>query len=102
MWDGFTAVLQSYAPVIYEGPEQAIVVTLNTGPAVVRLHSWDNPHPDAKSSPLVDLELRPGDIRTVSGRLVRAELHAQPAQPPFAAVGWRFLGSSNIPSSPSP
>jgi hypothetical protein len=94
MWDGFAAVDQAYAKIISETPEHVAALVLNTGPANVRLRCWDDPCPgQARAS--IDMELRPGDMRAASGRLIRVAL-SPTTQPEYAAVGWRFLGFAGI------
>lgn len=87
MWHAVAPVSSEYDPIVYEGPEPAQVVVLNAGPGIVLAKAWPNitPHEDAA----VQIELRPGDSRVISGLLVRIRLKTGTIN--FAAIGWRVL-----------
>lgn len=96
MWDGVTYVEPNYAPIIHEGHEPATVVIVNAGPASIRVSVWSMTQPEGRAD--IDMELRAGNTRSVSGKLIRAGLAFDRSQdpdsfpdPPFAALGWRVV-----------
>jgi len=98
MWSGFVAVDPNYDPIIYEGETPARVAVMNAGPSAVEVRAWDKPHPGEQGPGLVQT-LLPGNIRTISGSLIRVHVTDKflplPWLPPppyfFAAVGWEFV-----------
>jgi hypothetical protein len=87
MWDGFVPVDNHYDPIIYEGDVPANTVVLNAGPGTISLRFWNDPKPQT-SQPNISMDLKPGDIRTVLGALIR--VHMTDVSNSFSAVGWRF------------
>jgi hypothetical protein len=75
MWHAVAPVSLEYGPILYESPEPAAVLL---------------PVADPLGLPAIDIELRPGDQRVISGCLVRAKYKA--SAHPFAAIAWRVLG----------
>ena len=91
MWHAVTPVSSEYDPIMYEAPDPAQVVVLNAGPGTVLARAW--PQVMSADSAAVQLELRPGDQRVLSGSLVRIKLKTGTAE--FAAVGWRVLDGAS-------
>ena len=92
MWHAVTPVSSEYDPIVYEGPETAQVLVLNAGPGVVLAIAWPQITPEkSEKSGLIQMELRPGAQRILSGSLVRVKLKDGAAH--FAAVAWRILRS---------
>jgi hypothetical protein len=91
MWDCVTAVDENHGPILYEGTESCAVVIINAGPASVEIGAWDVTNPAKGEVGSVKLQLRPGNMRIVSGALVRAALTDEipTASGRFAALGWR-------------
>jgi hypothetical protein len=100
MWDGVVYVDPTHNPIIHEGLETATVVVTNAGPAGVSIKAWGTHRPDT-GDPEIQIQLWPGNTRSVSARLVRAQLldnvfvaAPPPNVPPargFAAIAWRIL-----------
>ena len=90
MWDGFFYATTNHDPIIYEGGVSVKVVVLNAGPATIKVIAWDSPD-SWGGRPYVSTELRAGNIRSVSGTLIRVQLDPEAPPPQFAAVGWRFV-----------
>jgi hypothetical protein len=95
MWDGFSSVDQHYDPIIYEGDPVSVVKVLNAGPGSVELRAWSKPDP-GETKPDLSVRMLPGNIRTISGCLVRVGLYAPSDIPPspvalYSAVGWKYL-----------
>lgn len=93
MWQAIAPVTSDYDTIVYEGGVSRCVTVINTGPASVRLRAWHEFSPafSKEYRPEVELEMRRGDIRTVSGRLVRTKL--LPNTGSFAAIGWSVNGT---------
>lgn len=92
MWQGITYVDPSHDPILYEGSSPSNVVVTNAGPGSVLVRGWDETQPGSKTKPHVEIQLRPGNHRIVSGRLVRAAVMSTAAPIPcFAAIGWNVL-----------
>lgn len=92
MWHAVTPVSFGYDPILYESPQPADVLALNAGPGIVQVRSW--PAPSVfDQPPQMQMELRPGDQRILSGCLVRAHLdpNTQVSPANFAAVAWTIL-----------
>lgn len=102
--DGVTYVEPSYSPIIHEGMESATVVITNAGPAGIEVRVWiDRQPPGSEQEPTIRLELRPGNTRSVNGRLIRAGIRTSPSPAPaqphgvplpplqFAALGWKVV-----------
>src|SRR5437763_14004678 len=94
--DGVTYVEPSYSPIIHEGIEPATVVITNAGPAGVEVRVWaELLPPGSEQNPLARLQLRPGNTRSVSRRLIRVAGHSSPPYPPqlppFAAPRWKTV-----------
>lgn len=93
--DGVTYVEPSYNPIIHEGLEPVTVVVTNAGPAAVEVRVWaELQSPGSKQDPFARLQLRAGNMRSVSGRFIRVAIDPHvpyPAGPPFAALGWKVV-----------
>jgi len=87
MWHAVTPVSSMHDPILYESPERKDVLVLNAGPATITANAWSNLEGDGP--PNIQLELRPGDQRIVSGCLVRAKYKTSPSS--LAAIAWRVL-----------
>lgn len=74
MWQCIAYVEPDYGPVLYEGVRPAIVIITNAGPATIEVKAWDDMQPDPKAKVPVKLQLRSGNQRMVSGKLVRASI----------------------------
>jgi hypothetical protein len=91
MWHAVTPVSSGYDPIVYEGAETARIVILNAGPGTVLARAWADMTSD-KVAP-IELELRPGAQRVLSGLLVRVKLKdPKDGGSKFAAVSWRVCG----------
>ena len=72
--------------------EPATVVITNAGPDRVEVRVWDELLPSgSERDPFARLQLRPGNVRSISGRLIRVAIPDPPPPypphaPPFAAV----------------
>lgn len=86
MWHALAPVTQAYGPILCERHEPSTVLILNAGPGVVRAKGWSQLQ-DISQPPQINVEMRPGDQRIISGSLIRIYLHTGD----FAAVGWRVL-----------
>jgi hypothetical protein len=99
MWDGITHVAPNHDPIIYEGLRPATLVVTNAGPAGVSLLAWQS-HAPKDPKPDIQIQLWPGNTRSVSASLVRARLMegvgvAAPSlkiPAAYAALGWRVTG----------
>lgn len=95
MFDGVTYVDPTYNPIIHEGRDSATVVVMNAGPGPVRLKAWSETKP--MGEPEVDMQVWPGNTRSISGSLIRAHLAeggpylGPPYHGPYAALGWRVV-----------
>jgi hypothetical protein len=88
MWHAVAPVSSGYDPILYESPEHKDVLVLNAGPGTIVASAWLDTK--AESYPSSQLELRPGDQRVLSGRLVRAKYKSSTVGD-FAAIAWRIL-----------
>ncbi|MDR6859833.1 hypothetical protein [Variovorax guangxiensis] len=97
MWDGVTYVEPSHDPIIHEGEDSATVVVTNAGPATVRVRIWKSTPPEQTEKAQLELELRIGNTRSVSGHLIRAAIAKGDQVPalfpgvPFATLLWRVV-----------
>jgi hypothetical protein len=100
MFDGVTYVDPTHNPIIHEGRDSATVVVMNAGPFAVRLKAWPETKPSGE--PEVEMQVWPGNTRSISGSLIRAHIdvrmpYLSPPYPPpgpygpFAALGWRVV-----------
>ena len=88
MWHAVSPVSSEHDPIVYEGHSAGIVSVINAGPGVVQVRAWSEDI-FRHHEPDIALEMRPGNIRTISARLVRAHLmHGD-----FCAIAWRVEGS---------
>lgn len=86
MWHAVTPVSSGHDPILCESPEEKEILVLNAGPGIVFAKAWSTIE-QLRERPSFQLELRPGDQRVISGKLIRVT-----ASPPdFAAVAWRVL-----------
>jgi len=99
MWDGVTYVDPSHDPIIHEGFRAASVIVANAGPAAIALRAWQT-HKPKSDDPDIEVQLWPGNTKSISGNLIRARSLEAPyivkpgstTDPPrFAAIGWRFV-----------
>lgn len=86
MWHAITPVLQGYDPILYESPDPSKIVILNAGPGNVKVKSWLQVE-TYEFQPQIEIQLRPGDQRIISGSLVRANLTLGN----FAAIAWTII-----------
>jgi hypothetical protein len=91
MWDAVTSVDQHHDPVIFEGLEPEVVVVTNAGPATIQVKGWKQTAPSREASPLICLELRPGNMRSVEAVLIRVNIMEARfvGESQHAAVAWR-------------
>ena len=89
MWDAVAPVTDEYDPIVYEGGSPGAVSVLNAGPGIVQMRAWFNDI-SAREEPEIEMTVRPGDSRLISGRLVRVRFIE--GRPEFAAIAWRYLG----------
>lgn len=102
MWEGVTVVQPGYDPILSETPDTTTVILMNAGPGFITVRAWDDRHPES-TRPDIEMEMRPGDTRIVSGQLVRAHIiidensgcHSAPKQN-FSCVGWRIRSSIGV------
>jgi hypothetical protein len=86
MWHAVTPVSSGHDPILCESPEEKEVLVLNAGPGIVFAKAWSSIGA-SRERPSFQLELRPGDQRVISGKLVRVAA----SDTDFAAVAWRVL-----------
>ena len=85
MWDAIAPVDNNYDPIIYEGPPVAVAVILNAGPGTIQILAWNTKSSNQNAD--IVMEMRPGNIRSISGHLLRSHLlHGS-----FSAIAWRLL-----------
>ena len=85
MWHAVTPVSEDYDPILYEGDAPASLLVLNSGPGTIVARSWNEIGGEDK--PSIRMELRSGNQRILSGKLVRVHLLSGE----FAAVAWQIL-----------
>jgi hypothetical protein len=97
MYDGFVHVDENHDPIVYEGTDRAKLSVMNGGPATIELRCWNDTKP-TRENPDSKVELRPGNIKTVSGSLLRLRIKngylpqiSKQTNEGTAAAGWRLL-----------
>jgi hypothetical protein len=92
MWQAIAPVHSDYDPILYESHDNATLLILNAGPDPIYCRVWNSAEAGAyQGDPSVQLQLRSGDQRVVSGSLIRVQIIKEKYY--FAAVAWTVLGS---------
>ena len=86
MWHAVSPVASDYDPIVYEGKLIASVSVMNSGPGSMQVWAWTEDI-SQRDDPEMTLELRPGNTRIASARLLRAHLISGD----FCAIAWRVL-----------
>ncbi|MEK7996649.1 MAG: hypothetical protein AAB403_22835 [Planctomycetota bacterium] len=88
MWHAVAPVAADYDPILYESPVASNALVLNAGPGSIVVRAWVEIDSYGRE-PQIAVELRPGDQRTLGGRLIRARL----LDGKYAAIAWHLLSA---------
>lgn len=100
MYHAIIPVTSDHDPVVIEGKLQTQILIFNAGPATIRAHVWnewngniDDSYESNQKKSNLNLELRPGNQKIVSGAFIRlsVDVNHDVLNYEFAAVGARII-----------
>lgn len=101
MYHTIIPVTREHNPIVIEGQIETRVLIFNAGPSTVQAQVWQNwkskrndSYSDNSDEPTLNLELRVGNQKIVSGSFIRIKLKDISDSKSFAAIGIRILLSS--------